>query len=211
MLWKRNSYPTWYWSNFNMILKRFSRLPDPSNLAKCIHWRGITNPKKKLFALGVRKWPRKVAKQSSNWLPKSIQNTPKTRLEFNVKIWWDTEIEIVEFRLQNWFVCLRFLLLTSTSKGTWSPAGVLKIDTYYADIVLETNINEEFQAPRKSCDFVWIKLPSPLNGLAVCAKRWNKGREKATLEERKKINKRQEENRKWRMGAAYAETKKATQ
>ena len=50
---------------------------------------------------------------------------------------------------------------------SWTPklkiyekrdAEVLKINTYCADIVLETNQNEEFQAPKKQyqnpCDFV---------------------------------------------------------
>ena len=110
-----------------MILKLFESdsnviFKPPRPLKSCkMHGRGIKNQKKTLFAFGLRNWPQKVAKKRSNWPPESIQNPPKTVLEFTTKIWWKTEAENTEFRLQNGWDFWRFL--KSTSKGTWSPAG----------------------------------------------------------------------------------------
>ena len=146
--------------------------------------------KKTLFALGLRKSCQKVAKKMSSWPPESIQNPPKTVHEFNTKIWWRTQAENTKFNVQIWSVFLRFLLLKSTSKGTWSPAGrqnwkfmkewmqkyqksthvVLISSLKLTKIGNSKHPKKQYQNP---CDFVWIKLPSPLNGLAVCAERLN--------------------------------------
>ena len=103
-------------SDFNVIFK------PPRPLKSCkMHGSGIKNQKKTLFALGLRKWPQKVAKKSSNWPPKSIQNPPENS--------WKMDAEVP------------------------------KTNTCFADIVLEINKDEEFQAPKKAIsESIWLRF-----------------------------------------------------
>ena len=175
-----------FWSEFKTICKP----PRPLKSSK-MHGSGIKNQKKQFSHLDSENDPKKLQKTAPIGPPESIQNPPKTVLEFNSKIWWKTEAENTELKVQNGWFFWRFWLLKSTSKGTWSPAArqnwkFMKKGTqkYYKSILIVlisslklTNMKNS-KHPKKQyqnpCDFDWVKLPSPLNGLAVCAERLNK-------------------------------------
>ena len=46
---------------------------------------GVSKIRKNTFRIWTQKMTQQVAEKSSNWLPESIQNPPKTVLEFNTK------------------------------------------------------------------------------------------------------------------------------
>ena len=151
-----------------------------------MHRRGVKNQKNHFPNLDSKITP-KVSNKSSKLPPKSIQNVPKMLLEFNLKIWWKTEPGNLEFGVQHGWGFWRFWLLKIDLQRhlepSWAPKltvndkrhqKVQKITTCCTEIVFQIgkkpSTKKQYQI---LSDFVWIKLPSPLNGLAVCAERLN--------------------------------------